>query len=106
MTNISAFDALGDPTRRMLFERLRQGSCSVTELLSVVPISQPAVSQHLKVLRARLVRVGAASGGSSSQCGWQNCDSMLVYGMTCYTFGEEAERLAGQEKAARVYAEP
>ena len=58
MTNMSTFDALGDPTRRILFERLRQGSCSVTELMSEVPISQPAVSQHLKVLRdARLVRV-------------------------------------------------
>lgn len=58
MTNISPIDALGDRTRRRLFERLRQGSCSVTELMSTVPISQPAVSQHLRVLRdARLVRV-------------------------------------------------
>src|SRR5512132_1161852 len=58
MTNISPIEALGDPTRRQLFDRLRQGSCSVTELISIVPISQPAVSQHLKILReARLVRV-------------------------------------------------
>ena len=58
MSNISPLDALGDPTRRRLFERLRQSSCSVTELISIVPISQPAVSQHLKVLRdAKLVRV-------------------------------------------------
>ena len=58
MTNISSLEALGDPTRRLLFERIRKGPCSVTELISIVPISQPAVSQHLKVLRdARLVRV-------------------------------------------------
>ena len=58
MTNISIIEALGEPTRRRLFERIRQGPCSVTELISIVPISQPAVSQHLKILRdARLVRV-------------------------------------------------
>ena len=51
MTNISPLDALGDPTRRKLFEYLRLGPSSVTELISIVPISQPAVSQHLRVLR-------------------------------------------------------
>ena len=51
MANISPIDALGDPTRRQLFEYLRHGPCSVTELISIVPISQPAVSQHLKVLK-------------------------------------------------------
>src|SRR5688572_30330405 len=58
MANISPLDALGDPTRRQLFEYLRLGPCPVTELISIVPISQPAVSQHLRVLReAQLVRV-------------------------------------------------
>lgn len=58
MANISPLEALGEPTRRLLFERIRQGPCSVTELISIVPISQPAVSQHLKILReARLVHV-------------------------------------------------
>lgn len=48
--------ALADPTRRKVFERLRRGPQSVGELASALPISQPAVSQHLKVLRmARLV---------------------------------------------------
>lgn len=51
-------EALGDPTRRQIFERLRQGPCSVSELVSMVNISQPAVSQHLRVLKdARLVQV-------------------------------------------------
>ena len=48
--------ALADPSRREVFERLRRGPQSVGELARALPISQPAVSQHLKVLReARLV---------------------------------------------------
>lgn len=58
MTDINPLEALGDPTRRRLFERLRDGPCSVSELVNSVPVSQPAVSQHLRVLKAaRLVRV-------------------------------------------------
>ena len=58
MNNATQLEALGEPTRRKLFERIRQSPCSVTELISIVPISQPAVSQHLKILReACLVRV-------------------------------------------------
>ncbi|HEX9260589.1 MAG TPA: metalloregulator ArsR/SmtB family transcription factor [Acidimicrobiales bacterium] len=50
-------DALGDPTRRAVFEGLRGGPRSVTELAAGVPVSRPAVSQHLKVLLdAGLVR--------------------------------------------------
>jgi DNA-binding transcriptional ArsR family regulator len=52
MANILPIEALGDPTRRRIFERLREGSCSVNELVEVVSVSQPAVSQHLKVLKA------------------------------------------------------
>jgi DNA-binding transcriptional ArsR family regulator len=43
--------ALGDATRRDIVERLRRGPCTVGELSDVVPVSRPAVSQHLKVLR-------------------------------------------------------
>ena len=43
--------ALGDGTRRDIVERLRTGPCTVGELSDVVPVSRPAVSQHLKVLR-------------------------------------------------------
>lgn len=58
MANINPMDALGDPTRRRLFERLREGPCSVGELVAVVPVSQPAVSQHLRVLKeAHLVKM-------------------------------------------------
>jgi DNA-binding transcriptional ArsR family regulator len=48
--------ALGDPTRRAIFERLAGRPQAVGELASTLPVSRPAVSQHLKVLKdARLV---------------------------------------------------
>ena len=43
--------ALGDPTRRAIFERLANGPHAVGELAAEVPVSRPAVSQHLKVLK-------------------------------------------------------
>jgi DNA-binding transcriptional ArsR family regulator len=46
-----ALTALGDPTRRAIFERLRRGPRSVGELAGTLPVSRPAVSQHLRVLR-------------------------------------------------------
>ena len=44
-------DALGDPTRRAIFERLRSGPLSVGEIAAELPVSRPAVSQHLRVLK-------------------------------------------------------
>jgi DNA-binding transcriptional ArsR family regulator len=44
------FQALGDPTRRALVERLTRGPASVSELAAPLPISLPAVHQHLRVL--------------------------------------------------------
>jgi|SRR3954447_11109549 DNA-binding transcriptional ArsR family regulator len=43
--------ALGDPTRRAIFERLADGPSSVGALADDMPVSRPAVSQHLKVLK-------------------------------------------------------
>lgn len=49
--------ALGDPTRRTIFELIAEHPRSVAEITQQVPVSQSAVSQHLKVLRdSRLVR--------------------------------------------------
>jgi DNA-binding transcriptional ArsR family regulator len=45
------FAALGDATRRAIFEQLRDGPRSVGELAGRLPVSRPAVSQHLRVLR-------------------------------------------------------
>jgi DNA-binding transcriptional ArsR family regulator len=47
----SPMDALGDATRRAIFERLRSGPLSVGEIAAELPVSRPAVSQHLRVLR-------------------------------------------------------
>jgi DNA-binding transcriptional ArsR family regulator len=44
-------NALGDPTRRAIFERLAEGPMAVGELAGELPVSRPAVSQHLKVLK-------------------------------------------------------
>jgi len=47
-----AWEALGDPTRRAILERLAAHPCAVGELADQLPVSRPAVSQHLKVLKA------------------------------------------------------
>jgi len=46
----AALTALADPTRRAIFERLADRPCAVGELAKELPVSRPAVSQHLKVL--------------------------------------------------------
>lgn len=48
---LGPFEALGDPTRRTIFELLCRGPRSVGELAESVPVSRPAVSQHLRVLK-------------------------------------------------------
>ena len=53
MVDVSAqLVALADPTRRSIYELIREAPSSVRELTDHLPISQPAVSQHLKMLRA------------------------------------------------------
>jgi DNA-binding transcriptional ArsR family regulator len=53
----AVFRALADPTRRAIFERLAQGETTVSSLTAQFDVSQPAVSQHLRVLRrAELVQ--------------------------------------------------
>ena len=48
----SLFDALGDGTRRAILEQLRGGPLPVVEITRRLPVGRPAVSQHLKVLKA------------------------------------------------------
>jgi DNA-binding transcriptional ArsR family regulator len=50
-TNAKYWTALGDPTRRTIFELLVERPCSVSGLARALPVTRPAVSQHLKVLR-------------------------------------------------------
>src|SRR5229473_2737978 len=51
MTYGNALSALADPTRRLVFERLKSGPRAVGEVARGLPVSRPAVSQHLKVLK-------------------------------------------------------
>ena len=51
VTYETAMDALGDGTRRLILERLRGGPRAVGELAAGLPVSRPAVSQHLRVLK-------------------------------------------------------
>jgi DNA-binding transcriptional ArsR family regulator len=98
-------DVLGDPTRRQLLEHLRKGPCSVTELISIVPISQPAVSQHLRVLRdARLVRVekrGQQRIYHLDPAGLAELRQYVegLWDDVLRAFGDEAERMANRSQA-------
>src|SRR3954471_9377510 len=51
MANARAFPALADPPRREVFEHLARGPQAVGDLAQGLPVSRPAVSQHLKVLK-------------------------------------------------------
>jgi DNA-binding transcriptional ArsR family regulator len=63
MTNTArALTALADPTRRAVFERLRNGPRAVGELARDLPVSRPAVSQHLQVLKAAGLVADRAEG--------------------------------------------
>ena len=58
----TALGALSDPTRRAIFERLFSGPFSVGELASEFPVSRPAVSQHLRVLKKAGLVIAHADG--------------------------------------------
>jgi DNA-binding transcriptional ArsR family regulator len=62
MTYESALLALADPTRRQVFEQLRAGPRAVGEIAADMPVSRPAVSQHLKVLKEAGLVVDQAEG--------------------------------------------
>jgi DNA-binding transcriptional ArsR family regulator len=57
-----ALDALGDRTRRTVFKRLRRGARSVREIADGMDVSRPAVSQHLRVLKAARLVTDRAEG--------------------------------------------
>lgn len=56
------FSALGDATRKLVFERLRRGPQTVGTLAAGLPVSRPAISQHLKVLKAAGLVTDQAAG--------------------------------------------
>ncbi len=62
MTNALTFAALADPTRREVFERLARGPLAVGDLAQGMPVSRPAVSQHLKILKQAGLVIDEAMG--------------------------------------------
>jgi len=94
----AAIMALSDATRRQLFELVAERPRSVADLTRCLPVSQPAVSQHLKVLRqARLVRAeprGASNiyhidpHGLGEMRAWLN----RMWGDALDAFGEEISK--------------
>ena len=99
-------DALGDPTRRRVFKRLRRGRLSVREIAKGMDVSRPAVSQHLKVLKAAGLVVVRAEGtrrlyavetrGLEALRDW--LDGFWDQALTA--FKEAAEREAAAERKA------
>lgn len=59
---LDAWALLGDASRRAIIKRLSRNPCSVAELAADMPISRPAVSQHLKVLREAGIVADQAQG--------------------------------------------
>ena len=94
----AAFAALADPTRREVFERLAAGGQSVGELARGLPVSRPAVSQHLKVLKEAGLVTDEAEGtrriyhidpnGLGALRAWLD----QFWGMALEAFKAEAER--------------
>ena len=62
MTTNQVLDALGDPTRRAVCERLARGPLPVGRIAAALPVSRPAVSQHLKVLKDAGLVIDRAEG--------------------------------------------
>lgn len=99
-----ALDALGDPTRRTVFKRLRGGARSVGEIAEGMNVSRPAVSQHLKVLKAaRLVtdrREGTRRLYAVDKQGIDTLHDWLegFWDVALAAFKEAAERAAAKER--------
>jgi DNA-binding transcriptional ArsR family regulator len=89
-------DALGDPTRRQIFELLRSGPRSVGELADGLPVSRPAVSQHLRVLED----VGLVSHQRNGTRNLYELDSAGVSVLRDWVDGFWSEALARFKAAA------
>jgi DNA-binding transcriptional ArsR family regulator len=68
MTYDIAIAALADPTRRQVLEQLRSGPRAVGEIAATLPVSRPAVSQHLKVLKDAGLVLDRAEGTRRVYC--------------------------------------
>ncbi len=95
-TNGRAIAALADPTRRAIFERLRGGPLPVGELAEEMPVSRPAVSQHLKVLK----EAGLVSERRHGTRRLYRIEPQGVQALRDYFDGFWAETLAAYKAAA------
>ena len=98
--NGSAWDALGDPTRRSIFERLRGGPLSVGELADGLPVSRPAVSQHLRVLE----QAGLVSHRPNGRRNVYRVEPEGLAGLRAYFdqfWGDALERFAEETRKER-----
>jgi DNA-binding transcriptional ArsR family regulator len=99
----AAIAALGDPTRRAIFESLARRPKAVGELATELPVSRPAVSQHLRVLKeAGLVTDRAAGTKRIYQVRQQGVQAIHGYldqmwAQAMAAFQAEGERLARTE---------
>ena len=74
------FFALSDPTRREIFDRLRSGPATVTALAEGLTVSRPAVSQHLKILKAAGLAADQADGTRRIyRIDWAGLNAMRAY---------------------------
>src|SRR5260221_4294889 len=100
-------DALGDPTRRTVFRRLRGGARSVGEIAEGLDVSRPAVSQHLRVLKAARLVIDRAEGTrriyAVDQRGVEAVRNWFdgFWDETLAAFKEAAEREAAKERKPR-----
>ena len=95
--------ALGDPTRREIFERLAERPQAVGELASGLPVSRPAVSQHLKVLKqAGLVADRAAGNRRIYQLNPDGVDALRAQLDRFWTEALAAYKAAAQQPTEEV----
>jgi DNA-binding transcriptional ArsR family regulator len=94
----NGFSALADPTRRQIFERLARRPRPVGELAEELPVSRPAVSQHLKVLADAGLVVATRDGNRRLY----RVDPHGVAGMRSYLDRFWTDALAAFEDAARA----
>jgi len=96
-----ALDALGDPTRRAILELLRDGPRPVGELAGALPVSRPAVSQHLAVLKG----AGLVAARPAGRRRLYAVDPAGLDALRAYLEGLWGEALASYRRAAEQEGE-
>ena len=95
-------DALGDPTRRAILERLLCGPLAVGQLAEAFPVSRPAISQHLKVLKnAHLVVDRPAGNRRIYQVNPAGVEALRTYFDRIWTDALAAFKTAAEQQEER-----